>query len=112
MKAIRLDPGYFEAYGNLASAYGRQDRLDMAAALFEDAIKRFPEDPRPYYGLGVACAKMRLYKEAEGYFRHALSLNPADADARRALALMRKRMRAGEGLAADEDSLLRTAPNP
>jgi tetratricopeptide (TPR) repeat protein len=52
-KAIASDSGFINAYVNLADAYGLLGKNDMARKTLMNAISRKPENPEPYYTMGV-----------------------------------------------------------
>lgn len=79
--AIRLDPGYVEAYGALAVLYGKRADLNGAESMFKAIISRFPEDYKSHSGLGVTYLLRGAFKEAEREFKASLDIRPDYAPA-------------------------------
>ena len=51
-----------------------------AQRLYEESIRRHPQDPAGYHGLGLLYAKQSQFSQAEPYFMQALALAPNQAD--------------------------------
>lgn len=66
------------AYGDnqAGMAYLREDRLEDAAAMFEQATKENPAYDKPYNNLGLVREKQGREAEAVALFRRAIELNP------------------------------------
>jgi tetratricopeptide (TPR) repeat protein len=98
-------------YLELAEGYRHADGLDKAAALFQAAGSRSPQDWRPWYGLGLTVAAAGNLDRSVETLRHALDVSPQES-VLRALAsvLSRQGDIAGamaalrRALAADPDS--------
>jgi tetratricopeptide (TPR) repeat protein len=78
-EAIRLRPGQYQAYVNLAQAYQQQRRLDDAVAQLDEAVRLEPALPALY----DSRARLHLQRgdqEAAGRdFEKVVALKPADA---------------------------------
>ncbi len=68
------------------AARDRQEALSRALALYEEAGRVSPNDPRVYIEWGRSLALAGRLPEARGRYRHALALDPGRADATRALS--------------------------
>ncbi|MEI7802129.1 MAG: hypothetical protein WCI97_05770, partial [Bacteroidota bacterium] len=53
-KSIASNPDIAEAYENLGTAYGMKQNLPAAINILNEGLKRFPNDSKLYYGLGVS----------------------------------------------------------
>jgi tetratricopeptide (TPR) repeat protein len=79
-KAIKVFPGYYEAYAKLGAAELDQENWDPAEAAFRKSIalsggKYAPAD----FGLGLILATLKnQYGEAESVVRDGLALDPGD----------------------------------
>ncbi|MFZ3073170.1 MAG: tetratricopeptide repeat protein [Thermodesulfobacteriota bacterium] len=76
LRAMRLDPVYFEAYGALAVIYGKAGDMDKAEALFKSILRRFPNDYKSRSGLGVTYLLRGRLNEAEEAFKASLESSP------------------------------------
>jgi len=52
-EAVRLKPDFFDAYANLANAYGKLKRFEEAIPIFEEAVRACPENAGLYSSLGL-----------------------------------------------------------
>ena len=59
----------------------KNDRLDDATACYRRAVTANPDHVDACVGLGFVLSEQKQYREAEGYLRHALSIDPGIADA-------------------------------
>jgi serine/threonine protein kinase/TolA-binding protein len=99
--AIRLRPGYPEAYTGLGNALFSQGRHPEATAAFRQALSLRPDYPEAHTNLGIALAAQGRHAEAEAAFRAALSLRPDDPEALCNLGhALREQGRFAEALAA------------
>jgi tetratricopeptide (TPR) repeat protein len=79
-EAIRLSPGYAQAYNNLGLALRLQGRTEEAIAPLREAIRLKPDYADAYYNLGVALAIERRPDEAIESYRMAASINSDDVE--------------------------------
>jgi len=80
-KAIRLNPGFWNAYANLGWCFLRTNRVDSALAYLEWANGMSPNGSRVNYRLGAAYLLAGDYKEAEFRLLKALQLDSDDQEA-------------------------------
>jgi tetratricopeptide (TPR) repeat protein len=76
-----------EAQSNLGVALARDGRIADALAAFEQATRADAEEPDYWLNLGLLQLRAQKPDAAVEPLRHALSLQPADAEARTLLAL-------------------------
>lgn len=85
-RAVELLPDFMEARGNLALAYIEQRRPAQALEQLRFALTLKPVDPDWYFlHMGRAHGLMGQRQEAAEAFNMAITLNPSNADAQRAL---------------------------
>ncbi|MBE7500082.1 MAG: tetratricopeptide repeat protein [Verrucomicrobiales bacterium] len=82
-RALELDPGYGSPRGNLAILLAMSGRHAEAEAIFRGLVAREADAPPArripmLVNLAIACSKQGKLDEAEGWFREALPLAPAD----------------------------------
>ena len=73
-RAIDLNPNRIDAYLNLGEAYRLQKQYDKAVEWFVRVQKRFPEDYRPSFYLGLTAMNTHEYEKALAYFDESLAL--------------------------------------
>jgi len=61
---------------SLARLSERRGQNEQAERLYQEVIRRSPQDPVPYHRLGVIYAKRGNLAQAEQYFSRALALSP------------------------------------
>lgn len=85
-EAIRLQPGFVEAYLEMGLTF--QDRRDVNSAIetYHKAIAMVSHDPRPYLLAAAAYRESRDYRNAEYMLRQASQISPSDSNIRRQLA--------------------------
>jgi Flp pilus assembly protein TadD len=73
-RACVADRDFGAAHNNLGKVYYKMDRAGEAAEEFEEARRLMPEDPRPYYNLGLTLLldSPPQYDSAVENFREAL----------------------------------------
>ncbi|MDA8100141.1 MAG: tetratricopeptide repeat protein [Nitrospiraceae bacterium] len=80
-RSLELNPYQGEVYVNLALALEHLDRIDEAIKVYEQAISFQPDDPTPYYNLGVLAYRVRHDRNrALTYFLQARDRNPEEPD--------------------------------
>ena len=88
--AIKADPQYAAARGNLGVLCLTQGRHAEAEALFRRAVEDDPGSSHMRVNHGLALAALDHFEDAERAVREAKRINPADAKADRALALIER----------------------
>jgi protein O-mannosyl-transferase len=89
-QATRLDPSNADAHRNLAISLAIVDRLPEAVAEFRTAVGLKPDDATLRFNFGVALLNLGQKREAIEQLQEAVRLNPDLAEARAALAEVRK----------------------
>lgn len=84
--AIRANPALAFTHDNLGAVYAEQRRFREAAEKYKDAIRRDDSNPLYFAHLGSALCDSRDLAGAVLAFRHTLSLDPLNSDARAGLA--------------------------
>jgi len=79
-EAMRINPAYAEAHGNLGSALFNQGRTQEAMKQYWEALKIKPAYAEADYNLGIALLQQGRTKEATGYFQEAIRLKPGFAE--------------------------------
>lgn len=80
-QAIRIDPNFAEAYGNLGNALKELGDIDGAIQFYLKAIKLKPRFADAYNNLASAHQQLGQTKQAIETYQMALILNPALVDA-------------------------------
>lgn len=80
--ALSMEPDEKQMRMNLAYALALQGNTTAAAAEFQELIRRYPQDPRPYNNLGRLLMGEGKIAEAIPLFRKALQLKPDYGQAR------------------------------
>jgi protein O-GlcNAc transferase len=80
-QAIRIDPDFAEAYGNLGNALKELGDLEGATQFYLKAIKLKPRFADAYNNLAGAYMQLGQSKQATETYRMALVLNPGLVDA-------------------------------
>ena len=106
--AIRVQPGYAEAYSNLGGLLKGRNRLAEAEAVCRQAIALKPKHPDAHNDLGVLFNELNRSKEAEAAYRQAIALKPEYAEAYYNLGvLLYKLKRFGEAEIAFRQAITR-----
>jgi tetratricopeptide (TPR) repeat protein len=79
-KAIKIEPGYADAWFNKGVALGKLGRYDEALKAFNKAIEIKPDYADTWYNKGVALHKLGRYDEALKAFNKAIEIKPDYAD--------------------------------
>lgn len=84
-RAIELDSGYPSAYQAMGDALYDSGAYWEAASEYRDSLIVEPANPDTLTSLGLCYLRIKEYAEARASFEHALELEPAHIEARRAL---------------------------
>ena len=80
-RSLELDPYQQPIWNNLGQVYERLGQLDRAIRTYERALGNAPDDPTPYFNLGVLYLDRLGQKDkAMGYLLKARDLNPLEPD--------------------------------
>jgi len=74
--AVKLIPGFFEAWFNLAVAYGASGDLVEAVAAYREAEKLRPDSAEVQRNLGRVLLKQKAFQAALACFERALACGP------------------------------------
>jgi protein O-mannosyl-transferase len=86
LKALEIDPAYYDSLSNLGDAYREQGKLEQAREAYLKAIEAGSVYADTYYNLGVVYTSLGRTADAEQPLRRAIELNPTNAEARYNLA--------------------------
>jgi TolB-like protein/cytochrome c-type biogenesis protein CcmH/NrfG len=86
-RALQLRPNYSLALQFIAFVHRRQGKWDRTLEELKKSIVQDPGDPYVQGGLAETYVFLRMWKEAEGVARHALTIDPHEATAMRMLLL-------------------------
>ena len=81
-EALRLKPGYTEAYYDLGVAYDQKGQLDEAIRQYQQAIRLRPNNANAHNNLGIDFYQQGHTAEAIDQFQEACRLNPDNAQIR------------------------------
>jgi DNA-binding transcriptional MerR regulator len=87
-EAIRLDDRFAPAYLNLGFLLCESDRCEDAAALYDQGVRRCPDEPLMHYNHAVALDNLGRSHEALAAYERSIALDPALADAHQNAALL------------------------
>jgi tetratricopeptide (TPR) repeat protein len=77
-QALRLQPDFADAHGNLGNVFYYQGRHDEAVASYRRAIELRPTSGIFHSNLGNILAKQQRFEDAEAVCREAVRLQPAE----------------------------------
>ncbi len=110
-RALQLNPRFIRAYVNLGNAqYGSGD-LDEAKRTFKKAAEVAPNDPLPYFSLGILADDRGKHQDAISYYRRSLEVDPKFEDALYNLAAVYADLRRFDEAKALLEKLLVLNPN-
>ncbi|NIM91555.1 MAG: tetratricopeptide repeat protein [Candidatus Aminicenantes bacterium] len=76
MKAVELNPDFFEAYNNLGVSYAKQGNYSQAIKCYKKATKKELNYATPFSNLGVAFYRLGYLDRAIKYFEKAIEVDP------------------------------------
>jgi len=85
-KAIQLDPGYFDAYYNLAGVNVKSGNLAAGLSMYETALAIDPDSPIARFNFALALKQANYPVDAASEFEKVLAKQPNDVYAHYALA--------------------------
>lgn len=109
-EAVRVDPGYARAQGNLAASLLKRNKPAEALAAASEAIRLQPENAHARYAAAAAMLMLGRTGEAIESLQQAVRLQPAFADALFLLATTYRQVQNIEGALAVTQQLLAAAP--
>jgi Tfp pilus assembly protein PilF len=89
-EALKLEPNLAEIYNNLGLLHLKSKKIEEAAVAFQEALKRNVNYTLAYVHLGKVLLEMEKYDEAMQVFQRALDIDPANQEAREAIALYKE----------------------
>jgi len=88
--AIKLKPGFFQAYYNLGMLFYRLENFRLAAAVFDQAVKLAPRWPPVWFWYGMSLKETNEYGKARAAFGKVQALKPDSEMAKRAAMQLKK----------------------
>lgn len=79
--SIAQNPGQIEPYLNLSTIYEKLDKSETALSLLLDCEKRFENEPRLHFRVGVLYDTLGKKRDSIERMKKVLSINPKDAQA-------------------------------
>ncbi len=89
--ALELEPGYLQAWVNLAALHRDRGENKEARRCYEKALSLAGRDPVPFYSYALLLERLRERGRAAELYRAALERDPGYEAARRNLALLERR---------------------
>ena len=80
-RAVKIDPGYADAYYNRGLAFYRKGEYDRAISDYTKAIELFPRDFDAYFNRGLAYYGKGEYDNAISDYTRVIAINPDDIQA-------------------------------
>lgn len=97
---LRIKPDYLEAMGNLAAAYARDEKYDLARTWAEKALHFWPGYPEAHNIMGVVYVHQGKLAEAREEFITTLRLQPHNAEAAENLQILERDVASGRATPA------------
>jgi tetratricopeptide (TPR) repeat protein len=101
-RALKLDPDFVPALGNLGLLQIAEGHLDAATATYRRILELEPSDVLAWYNLGVVAARRQQHSLAVEHYQHALELSPNFAWARRNLQDSERALEEARAFLADQ----------
>ena len=79
IKTLQLEPRMLMVHSQLASAYKKINRIDLAFYHYNQVLALSPDDPKTLSAVGELYGKQGDLDKAKAYFAHALRVVPDDA---------------------------------
>jgi len=89
-KAVKFDPGDYEALNNLGNTYKKLHMYSDAEKLYKEAIKSNPDFYNAYSNLGLLKRDLGCFDEAISYFKKTIAINNQFAEGHRHLSYTKK----------------------
>jgi tetratricopeptide (TPR) repeat protein len=89
-KAIELNSNFYDAYINLANAYGELGRIDLSLKTIEKVVALEPDKYEVYYNLGHYLKISGDFDRAKNAYSKSLEINPYSAPTHHGLASLTK----------------------
>jgi tetratricopeptide (TPR) repeat protein len=106
LRAVEDDPANLGLHLSLAGAYQKLKRFDEAFNVYKDLKRRYPNDPKIDYLVGVMWGNRADYEKALVSFESALRMKPDFTDAMLGKGLMLAKMGRAEEAKACANQLL------
>lgn len=96
LSALELNDKNAALYLRLGVVFIQQGKSDKALIAIKRSLELGSTDADAYNAMGIVLFQLELWGAAERYFRHALSVDPMHAAAKRSLVEAMKRLREGD----------------
>ena len=110
-EAIRLKPGFVEAYVNRGNAKNSLGRPEDASADYDRAIRMKPDLVEAYRNRGAANATLNRNQDAIADYDRAIELDPDNAEAYFNRGAVNGTLNRHEAAMADSDAAIRIKPD-
>ena len=109
-EAVRLEPAYADAHGNLGAALARRGEVDAAIVEYREALRLAPDLALAHNNLGIALARTGAVDDAIEELRAAARLSPDRPDFHYNLAVLLVSRDDRAGAIAELDAAVRAQP--
>jgi protein O-GlcNAc transferase len=79
-EAVRIDPAFGEAHGDVGAILGNQGYWQESAAAHRRALELLPGQLEANYNLATALFMLEDFTGSEAHFRHVVALTPNNPD--------------------------------
>ena len=110
-EALRLDPTYIDALGNLGSMYIKQKNFDAAIQQYARILTFCPKSRKAFSEMARAFTEQGNHPQAEVWLRGAVELEPASVELHFRLAEIQQRLGKTEEALENYSMVLRLRPN-